>query len=285
MAYGRRITLAPLNIALHAPHPFERYVELLQKAFRRKVVVRLGSLPGAMLGTLNQPKNHGKTTLVSGEIYRFVKLNANEPWFNADKKEPATDKDVEAINIPSHLLPHLQRIPFVFNAKKHQLWYISRDQKNSFGPSTAVKFMESLLQSTALEFDFPEVSVTAVPESTSVHDILGLPGLEYLRIELVRPNPDDGESAEARWLRRLEEQKTTKAKLELFHAKNATLKPDAETRDMAEVAANNGSVYGRGRTADGLLVEDSTQDRPMLRQEFVNSEIETAADILERAAT
>jgi hypothetical protein len=111
-----------------------------------------------------------------------------------------------------------------------------------------------------------------------------MPGLEYLRIELVRPNPDDGESAEARWLRRLEEQKTTKAKLELFHAKNATLEPDKETRDMAEAAANNGSVYGRGRDADGLPIEESTKDRPMLRHELVDTDVETAANVLERAA-
>ena len=140
------------------------------------------------------------------------------------------------------------------------------------------------MQSTALEFDFPEVSVTAVPEFSSVDDILGLPGLEHLRIELVRPNPDDGESAEARWLRKLEEQKTTKARLELFHAKNAMVEPDAETREMAEVAATNGFVYGRGRTADGLPVEDSTKARPMLRHEYVNTEVETVADILQRSA-
>ena len=237
-----------------------------------------------MLGTLSRPRALAQTTLVSGEIYRFIKLDASEPWFNTAKKEPATNEDVEAINIPSHLLPHLQRIPFVFNARKHKLWFVSRDQKNSFGPPIAVKFMDSLLQKTALKFDFPEVAVTSVPDSTSVGDILSLPRLEYLRIELVRPNPDGGESAEARWLRRLEEQGTTKTKLELFHAKNVTLEPNAETREMAEVAAINGSVYGRGRTADGLLIEDSTKKRPMLRHEFVNTETETAAHVLERAA-
>lgn len=132
--------------------------------------------------------------------------------------------------------------------------------------------------------DFPEISITAVPEKTSVDEILNLPGLEYLRIELVRPNPDSGESAEERWLRKLEEQNTTKAKLELVHARNQTLEPDAETREMASVAANNGIVYGRGRTADGLPVEDSTKDRPLQRYEFVDTNIETAADVVRRAA-
>lgn len=284
MAQGRRITLAALNIALHAPHPTDRYIELIQKAFRRRSIIRMGSLHGAMLGTLSRPHGQGRDLYLSGDFYRFVKLDAAEPWFNSETKEPATEDEIEAIKIPGHLLPHLQRIPFVFNARRHQLWYVAKDQKNSFGPPIAAKFLESILQSTAQHFDFPEVSVTAVPESSSVDDILGLPGLEYLRIELVRPNPDDGETAEARWLRKLEEQKTTKAKLELFHAKNAVVEPDQETREMAEVAATNGSVYGRGRTADGLPVEDSTKARPMLRYEYVNTEVETVADVLQRSA-
>ena len=284
MPQGRTVTIAAVNIALHAPHGAERYVELLQKAFRRRSVVRLGTLHGAMLGTLSRPRIEGRELWMEGDIYRFVKLDPSEPWFNSETKEPATDDEVESIKIPRHLLPHLQRIPFVFNARRHRLWHIARDQKISFGSATAVKFLEPLLQSTALLLDFPEVSITAVPESSSVEDILSMPGLEYLRIELVRPNPDNGESAEARWLKRLEEQKTTKAKLELYHAKNAVLSPNEETREMAEVAANNGSVYGRGRTADGMPTEDSTVARPMLKHEFVNTEIETVADVLRRNA-
>lgn len=284
MSKGRRITLAAINIAMHAPHPTERYVELVQKAFRRRTIVRMGSLHGVMLGTLSRPQHHGKSVLLAGEIYRFVKLDPDQPWFNVDKKEPATEEDVESISIPGHLLPHLQRIPFVFNARRHQLWYVSRDQSNSLAPATAVRFLEFLLDATALQHDFPEVSITAVPEKTSVDEILNLPRLEYLKIELVRPNPDSGESAEERWLRRLEKQNTTKAKLELIHARNQALEPDAETREMASVAANNGIVYGRGRSADGLPIEDSTKARPMLRYEFVDTNVETAADVLHRAA-
>ena len=284
MSKGRRITLAAINIAMHAPHPTERYVELLQKAFRLGRIVRMGALHGVLLGTLYRPEQQGREVLLSGEFYRFVKLDPGQPWFNVEKKEPATEQDVESINIPGHLLPHLQRIPFVFNARRHQLWYVSRDQTNSLAPASAVRFLETLLQSTAMAHDFPEISITAVPEKTSVDEILNLPGLEYLRIELVRPNPDSGESAEERWLRKLEEQNTTKAKLELVHSRNQTLEPDAETREMASVAANNGIVYGRGRTADGLPVEDSTKDRPLQRYEFVDTNIETAAYVVRRAA-
>ncbi len=285
MSKGRRITLAAINIAMHAPHPMERYIELLQKSFRRRMVVRMGTLHGVMLGALHQPKPEGRTILVSGEIYRFVKIDPSQPWFNAEKREPATEEDVGSINIPGHLLPHLQRIPFEFNARRHQLWYVSKDQRNSLAPATCVRFLEQLLSSTARQLQFPDVSITAVPEKASVDKILGLPALEYLKIELVRPNPDTGASAEERWLRKMEEQNTTKVRLELLHSRNQALAPNEETREMAAVAGNNGIVYGRGRTADGLMVEDSTKDRPMLKHEFVNTDVETAADVLHRTAS
>lgn len=284
MPRSRRIALAAINIAMHAPHPMESYIDLLRKAFRRQLIVRMGSLHCILFGSLYKPERQGGQVLLTGEFYRFVKLDPNEPWFNVDKREPATEQDVESINIPGHLLPHLQRIPFVFNAPRHQLWYVSQDQKNSLAPASAVRFLETLLQSTALTNDFPEISITAMPERTSVDEILNLPGLEYLRIELVRPNPDSAESTEARWLRKLEEQNTTRAKLELVHARNQILEPNAETKEMASVAANNGLVYGRGRAADGLPVEDSTKDRALRRYELVDVNIETSLDVVRRVA-
>ncbi len=283
MSKTRRITIAALNIALHAPHKTSDYINLIRDIFKRNLVIRLGSLHGAMIGTIYRSREFGEDIYISGEIYRFIKLDANEPWFNASTREPATDDEIEKINIPQHLLPHLQIIPFIFNASRHRLWYVAKDQKSSLGVSTATKLLKEMFEDSTRYLDLSEVSVTPIPESTSVDKILHMPGLEYLRIELVRPNPDHGNSGEARWLRRLEQQSITKAKLELFHAKNSIVKPDAETREMAEVAANNGTVYGRGRTADGLPLEDSTTNRPMLQHELVNSDIETTMDVLWRS--
>lgn len=76
----------------------------------------------------------------------------------------------------------------------------------------------------------------------------------------------------------------TAPRLELLHTRNQTLAPDEMTREMASVAANNGIVYGRGRSADGLLLEESTRDRPMLKHVFVDTDVETAESVLHRAA-
>lgn len=284
MARSRRVSIAALNIALHAPHSAESYVNLLKRAFASRVIVQLGSLHAAMLGSLGPISRTANLTLVHGEIYRFVKLDPKQPWFNIRKKEPASQEEVGSIKIPRHLLPHLQRIPFIFNTRNHRLWYISKDKGDSLAPKRASKFLQDLLQSTADREKLPPVSVTALPEKNSVEEILSLPRLEYLRIELVRPNPDDAESAEERWLRSLEEQNTARIKVEYFHAPNQALEPNAETKEMASVAANNGVVYGRGRSAEGLPIEDSTTAKPMVFHDLVDSDNETVADVLYRRA-
>lgn len=280
MAKERRITLAAVNVALHAPHPAELYIQLFRRAFRSKRVVALGTLHGIMIGSMAIRED----SYIRGEFYRFVKLDPREPWFNAESNEPATEEEMESVNIPPNLLPHLRVIPFVFNIRKHHLWFIAKDQKSNLGASTAVKFLDILLKEISLKADLPEVSVTALPDSTSVDEILNLPRLEYLRIELVRPNPDDGKRGEARWLKRLEEQNSGKMKLEITRARGEALVPDAETREMAAVASENGAVYGRGRDGTGLPIEDSTIERPMLRHEYVDSDLETSQAVLQRIA-
>lgn len=284
MARSRRVAFAALNVALHTPHPQSSYIALFQAAFQRRLIIRAGSLHRIMIGTMHKPESSGNALLLSGEIYRFVNIDPNQPWFNTRRQKPATEEDVEGILIPPYLLPHLQRIPFAFNAQCHRLWFVAKERDGSLAPGVAARFFSQLLQGTAVEAGLPEVNVTAIPDAKSVEEILALPQLEYLRIELVRPNPDSGESAEDRWLQRLEKQNASREKRELMHARGQVVRPDPETVEMAQVAANNGAVQGRGRTEDGLPVNDSTTARPMLVYEQVDTKIETTADVLNRIA-
>lgn len=284
MARKSLITMAALNVAMHEPHSSSEYASLMRAAFNRQAVIRFGALHVLMLGTLGRARQLGGSQVLSGDIYRFVKLDPTEPWFNAETREPATEAEVSRIQIPSNLLPHLQSIPFVFNLDTHLFWFIAKHKKDSLGAHTAERFLAQLLEPTASANQMPPVSVTALPESSSVERILKLPGLEILRIEMTRPNPDSTSSAEARWHQRMQDQGAAKLKIEMYHARNTELEPDAETKEAARVAARNGKVYGRGRSAGGLTIEDSTQDRPLLKHDTVDSDIETPTHVLERAA-
>lgn len=284
MSSVRTIKVAKLNIAMHAPHSPERYVSLFQEAYSLHLLVRMGELHGAMLGGLYPVNRECPENGLMGEIYRFVKLDPDEPWFNTETREAATVDEIRNIHIPRHLLPHLQTIPFAFNPTRHRLWFVSHDRKDNLGPSSAVSFFQSLFDHLLTIKEYPSVEVTAIPEANALDRMLSLPTLEKLIINLKRPNPDDGESDEERLLRRLTRQRAKSMKVELVASTNESIKPDSDTRMLAQVASENGDVSVVARDRAGLRIEESTQERPHIEPVLVDSNTELAIDVLRRLA-
>lgn len=285
MKTTRAITISALNIAMHAPHSAQRYVDLLWETRRSRRVVGLGELHGAMLGHLNGKKTHERGMILTGEIYRFVKIDPDMPWFDLTKSEAATDDELAKINIPTHLLPNLQRIEFCFLPEKHRLWFISRDRKDSLSPLVATKFFQTLLDHICIQFNFPKVEVTAIPDSDSIETLLSTHRIDRIELELVRPNPDDNHSTEARWKAKLERLNARKIRTEIAAANSDGLVLNQEDKDDAKAIANNGSVRIVGANADGTKVDESTINRPMRKPAVVDSAIETSLDVLLRHAT
>lgn len=284
MQATRTIKISALNIAMHNPHSPEKYVALFKDAKKLNFLVRLGSLHGAMLGSLDGPKNGKESVELSGEIYRFVKLDPSEPWFNVETRKVATENDVGRINIPSHLLPHLQRIEFIFKPKVHELWFVSQDRKDTLGPLAASNFFQSLFDQLVESGKYPKIEVTALPDAETLDEMLSLPTLERITIELKRPNADDAAGEEAKWLKKLEKQNAQKQVTQLVANAGESIKPDSETKSLANVASRNGNVSVIGRDTAGKRVEESTRERPLVIVERVNSEIETSMDVLRRIA-
>jgi hypothetical protein len=284
MSATRTIKISALNIAMHQPHSAQRYVSLFKDAKRLNYLVRLGSVHGAMLGSLYGPKSGSELSELTGEIFRFVKLDPTEPWFNLETSDVATDDDVEQINIPNNLLPHLQRIEFVFKPLVHELWFVSSDRQDRMGSQAATKFFQALFDRLIRNGKYPEVEVTALPDKETLDQLMSLPTLEKITIELKRPNGDDAGSDEVKWLKRLEKQSIRMQTTELVAVKGESIKPDDETRALADVASRNGNVSVVGRDATGMRVEESTKERPLVISALVNSEMETSMDVLLQVA-
>lgn len=285
MSNTRTIQISALNIAMHQPHSPKRYISLFKDAKKLRKLVKLGSLHWAMLGSISGPKGEGAKEELTGEIYRFVKLDPSEAWFNTETREAATDDDVGGIKIPGHLLPHLQRIEFVFKPAVHELWFISRDRKERLGPQTAVKFFQNLFDPLIQTRKYPTVEVTAIPDTDTLEEMLSLSKLEKLTIELKRPNADDASGEEPKWLRKLAKQNVRKIVTELVAVAGESIVPDEETRALAAVAARNGNVSVIGRDESGKRVDESTKSRPLMITQQVDSDIETSMDVLSRMAT
>lgn len=284
MSNIRTIQISALNIAMHQPHSPKRYVSLFKDAKKLRNLVRLDSLHWAMLGLLYGPKGDSPNAELTGEIYRFVKLDPSEPWFNTETREAATEDDVGGIKIPAHLLPHLQRVEFVFKPDVHELWFISQDRKDRLGPQTAVKFFQRLFDPIVQSGKYPTIEVTAIPDTDTLEEMLSLPKVEKIVIELTRPNADDAAGEETKWLKKLAKQNARKITTELVAVTGESISPDEETRALAAVAARNGNVSVIGRDASGKRVDESTKSRPLMIPLQVDSDIETSMDVLLRAA-
>jgi hypothetical protein len=284
MSNVRTIKICALNIAMHKPHSPKRYIDLFNDAKKRKVLIRLGALHSAMLGSVQPAKGASSAEELTGEIYRFVNLDPTQPWFNLETKGIATDDEVGKIQIPEHLLPHLQRIEFVFRPDTHQLWFISQDRKDRLGVSAAVTFFQQLFDHVVEAGKFPKVEVTALPDADTLETMLSLSKLEKITIDLKRPNADDGNLEERRFLKKLEKQNAQRQIIELVAVSGLSIQPDAETRALASVASRNGNVSVVGRDEGGRRVEESTQEKPLVKVEYVDSDEETSMDVLLRTA-
>lgn len=281
MPRDKVMQVACLNIAMQEPHSPERYREWLIEAYALKSSVRLGRLQGALLGTLYSAEDHG---FLMGDIYRFIHIDANEPWFNTTTREVATDADRSSIQIPAHLRPGLQQLPFAFDPGHHRLYFATRLGNESISTGQCKKLFDQLAFQLALISDLPVVEVTVLPDRDAVAEILSMHQLQRLEIDLRPPNPDDAQGLEERLRERLKKMKAQRQVTTLHAEKNESIKPDQEIVDMATVAATNGRVSGHGRDAAGTVQDISTENKPLVHRIVFEEEIESRFDVLRRSA-
>ncbi len=283
MARLRTITIGALNIAMHRPHSPERYVELFTAALKLGRLFQQGEIHGLMLGPLTGRRDAIEKNELSGEIYRFVQVNPDDPWFDLRTRRQAAPEEVERINIPQHLLAHLQSFPFIFYPRQHELWFVSKDRGSSLSIKAAEKFFQALFDQTAAASNFPEIAVTALPDKEKLEELLNLPGLRRLELSFNRPNPDDGGELEAEFEERMANINVGKRHEVLTAPRGQEMEPDAQLQAEARVAARNGKVLGEGVDLDGAPIQMSTEERPARFFKRVNDAIETVKDVLRRA--
>ena len=152
---------------MHKPHSPARYVKLFQDALNMQFLVVQGEVHGVILGTLYGVDDGVEKNEISGEIYRFIRVDPNEPWFNTSTGKQASGDDLREIKIPENMLAHMQRIPFIFYPQEHELWFISRDRKDRLSAKAAERFFSALFTATVAANNYPDVAVTALPAATA----------------------------------------------------------------------------------------------------------------------
>lgn len=282
MSRERNIYISAINIAMHSPHSPQRYVDLFSDSFKERHIVAQGDLHRLMIGTLHNANKAVELNEITGEIYRFVKLDPNEPWFDVSTGKPASENDLEKIQIPANLLPHLQVFPFIFYPDSHELWYVCQDRGSSLGPNKLQKFLQNLFDHTGAKKGYPPIAATALPEHEMVDELLKWPNINRITMQFKRPNADDGHGAEQRLMAMMEEQNLGSLTQELVAGDKTGIIPNQATRDEAIAASRNGVVTVRGTRPDGTQGEESTTDKPLRWRRSINESLETVMSILRR---
>lgn len=281
---SRKIDVGGLNIALYKKHSPATYVELFKEAFALKLVMETGEVHGTMLGSVWLNDRTDPYPVLAGQIYRFIRLDPSQPWFNVESKDVATEDEMSKVSIPGNLLPNLRQIQFLFFPREHRLALITRSQKNTMSVGAAKAFFERLFADSRLQEKYGPVSITVLPDKDRLAYVLQTPKMHKLTIEIVPPNPDDPDDEEAKVLEKLRRQNARRLTVQVDGQKNEPIEPDDDTKLYARVASTNGKVVAEGRDAANKRVLRSTDEVPRKVQGVVDQTKQTELSVLEQVA-
>jgi hypothetical protein len=272
------IHIGALNIVLQ-PHTPEKYIELLRLMARHKFDALVRGDDALLLGSCRYLNPANPLEGVTGEIYKFLKLDSTAAWFNTEVMDAATEDEIAEINIPDNLKPHFKKFQYIFFPKGHRFYFISAKPKHNLSPGLVKRFFERVFERSELA-DFGALNVTVQPDPSGLNELLSLKRISVLRMEIDRPNPDDLEEMEAEVLRRLNSLNAKTEKIEFVEASSEGLRPDQFLTTLAAVANDNGHVSVEGRDEAGTKKYLSTKNMPLHETTKYNPNLTSEFDAL-----
>lgn len=280
MQRTRAIPIGVLNIAMHSPHSPERYLALFHSLLGLKRAIHARGSTMIMLGKLHPlGEERERDLILAGEIYTYYNLDPGSPWFDIDRNEEALEEEVVRLSIPRNLKPDLSRFVFAFTPASHRMCVQLKSGTRSLSVNVIAKALRGLFSFQELE-EYGPVEVTPEPSRETVEEILDMPFLHRLHIELLRPNPDDDHEFELAFLDRLESQSASKMSQDLISEKERGLRPDEATRSLARLASSNGLVEGQGKDINNASIRISTRDTPLIEKQAYDPRESSLVDFM-----
>lgn len=276
MGKERTLRVGGLNIRVHTKHAAEEYGALWKALHKLRVPTTRG-VNALMIGSVSSLDEAPDSPLV-GSIYRFTNINPDDPWFDIDEHKEADADDVAEVKIPKKLKPNLKEYPYLFDLKKHKLFFKSGGHESGVSPSMVQKMLQNLCARPAIVRRFGEVDLTVMTERGVLDRLLRWPEIRQIDVVLERPNPtdfDDDKSFYERLKRRgLKREHTSFVKAN----EEATITPDQEMLKMFEIAVNNGKYTQKGRNAEGVIETASSTSYPLEEATSYDPDVTTERD-------
>ncbi|UKV16838.1 DUF4747 family protein [Thalassospiraceae bacterium SW-3-3] len=262
---GRQIKISAgiLNIRLH-PHPVGIYGAWIKDIFNRKIRVSIHGDRYGMISYLDERER--EKGIISGIITTFTKIEGGS-WFDAESLQVATDDKISKVNIPDNLYPNSASFYFVFNTKKHKIFFQNYSSGKQITPSSALKFFSRLSEDVWIMKKYKAAKISIVQEKASLDVLFSLKRIKKIEIVLLKPNTDIfDDDFEENVEKHLDETNSRQISIVYDAEKGESVYPTEELRLIGGVALDNGNVKVTGRNEKGAVTLDSN-DYPKIIQD------------------
>ncbi|UWP91614.1 DUF4747 family protein [Aliiroseovarius crassostreae] len=247
-----------LNIVAH-PHPAGTYRELFEVAGKDIRGVRFWGDRFATLSPISPTRNG----VFVGKLATWTEI---EPQSNLIEKASLNQQLLAEsdVNLPEGIGFNSRVFSFAFREQDHKLFVeLKNDEGNSISIGRARLAIKNVLKACQPK-DIEELDVHLTTQANAVEHVLAIPQLRKLEILLDLPNPDVLSDRKRKILDQIEGIKAKRVKTEITKAAGEDrIELDPEYTAMAELAKDNGYVFGKGRNEFGDPVELNTKNYPL----------------------
>lgn len=277
MARETIIRFSAVNIVVH-PHPANVYEKLIRAAWRHRLSAQVH---GERWGRITQVWESSDSELpgIHGIISTFTQIDPDQPWFNDETDDEASDADLNALDIPENLKPNLRRCRFILDEKNHILSFDMESSKGGLSGGLMEKFLRRLFSSKEIIDEFGEVKVTLLHPDGTIEDLLDIPGLREIFMHLSKPNPGDFDGGMYEDVMGWLDEQDADTLDQRISSSNGPLQPNKDTEALARVADENGYVEARGKQGNVALRASTKDSAPLIEQGGYNPNVtdETSA--------
>jgi hypothetical protein len=254
MARDAKLEAAAINVRIHDEAKRD-YVGLLGTIAQLRRGVRVHGMTHIALSHFNADER-------MGILSQYTEIDVDGPWFNINDFDEASEEERRRIQIPSSLKPNLNRFYFQVDPELHVVVFAKYQQSRSVSAKSVERFFRAAIEWEEVLQEFGRMDVDVIQSYEEVARIIEHPGLRELRLVVRPPNPDDlTEDLAAIIEARLKGQDAEVYEERLKASGGRRLKPDARTRKLAFIAAENGEVHAKGEV-DGVATPLTTTEQP-----------------------
>lgn len=279
MARRVKISGGVLNIRLH-PHPDHTYAAFIERLYELRKAIRIRGERHAIISRLDRAE--ADDGIYSGLITTFIRIDTDEPWFDVDALEEASDNKVSSVSIPNGLHPSAAFFNFVFNTNTHRLYFQTYSEGKTLSHNAARTLIERLADDLRITRDFGEAKITVVQSKAGLGNVFSLPVIKRVTIVIQKPNADifedDFDENVEEYLNELNSKKLT---LILEAEAGKSIDPNPQLRRIGESALEHGSVKVDGRDEQGATTR-STEDFPRQLHDKYDSDDESESQAFRR---